>query len=164
MTLNFFHSRAVIKANLPPRADWEPQQNSAHWSPSETWLRSVKKSHLESQQSDLVAFGFQWLAASAASGLPAGELPLIVLWNSCGKIPLGASWWKIQRRNCLATPAALPGTIMLEWNRERKGKQSWKKQHELEYLFTYLFRVRALTHQSSHGISHCYFHQWDEMF
>lgn len=41
-------------------------------------------------------------------------LPLMLLWNSCGRMPLGASWWSTQRRNCLATPAALPGISMLK--------------------------------------------------
>ena len=30
-------------------------------------------------------------------------------------------------------------------------------------LCTGLFRVQAFTHQSSYGISHCLFHQWDEI-
>lgn len=41
----------------------------------------------------------------------------MLLWNSCGRMPLGASWWSTQRRNCLATPAALPGINMLEWSK-----------------------------------------------
>lgn len=49
-------------------------------------------------------------------------LPLIMLWKSWGKMPLGASWWNTQRRNCLATPAAFPGIIMLKM-RENKRRQ-----------------------------------------
>lgn len=49
-------------------------------------------------------------------------LPLIMLWKSWGKMPLGASWWNTQRRNCLATPAAFPGIIMLKM-REKKRRQ-----------------------------------------
>lgn len=137
-------AQSAEKANLPPRADWGQQQSSVHWSPSETWPRSVKKSHLERQQSDLVAFGFQRLATPVVSEFPMDELPLIVLWNSCGKMPLGASWWKIQRRNCLATPAALPGSIMLALTRERKHKESWSNQREFRYLFTYLFTYTSV--------------------
>lgn len=38
----------------------------------------------------------------------------MLLWKSCGKMPLGASWWNMQRRNCLATPATFPGINMLK--------------------------------------------------
>lgn len=50
-------------------------------------------------------------------------LPLIMLWKSWGKMPLGASWWNTQRRNCLATPAAFPGIIMLKMKRKEKRKK-----------------------------------------
>lgn len=86
---------------------------------------------------------------------PMDGLPLMVLWNSCGKMPLGASWWSTQRRNCLATPAALPGTIMLELNGEGKDRESWNRPHERRDLF----RVQAFTHRSSYGIPRCPFHR-----
>lgn len=40
--------------------------------------------------------------------------PFMLLWKSWGKMPLGASWWNIQRRNCLATPATFPGINILQ--------------------------------------------------
>lgn len=40
--------------------------------------------------------------------------PLMLLWKSWGKMPLGANWWNMQRRNCLATPATFPGINMLQ--------------------------------------------------
>lgn len=57
-------------------------------------------------------------------------LPLIMLWKSWGKMPLGASWWNTQRRNCLATPAAFPGIIMLKMKgKEKKKKIAWQIKH-----------------------------------
>lgn len=55
--------------------------------------------------------------------------PLMLLWKSWGKMPLGASWWNTQRRNCLATPATLPGISILQnrtdtstlWQAQREG-------------------------------------------
>ena len=50
--------------------------------------------------------------------------PLMLLWKSWGKMPLGASWWNIQRRNCLATPATFPGINILQNRQAVLDRQS----------------------------------------
>lgn len=83
--------------------------------------KSISKTNIDAQRSEQ-----QWHAAGPlrySAGAFHGFLisvlsgvcgPLMLLWKSWGKMPLGASWWNTQRRNCLATPATFPGINVLQ--------------------------------------------------
>ena len=153
MTLNFF-LRSDFNKGLEFR---QGKPTSKSWLRAALELSSLKSIRDVAKVRKKVPSGksmvrFSSVRVSATGqvcgvSLPRGWLPLMVLWNSCGKMPLGASWWKIQRRNCLATPAAFPGTIMLGLSRERKEQgilEHWAWVQILIYLFIHMHN-RPLT-------------------
>ena len=159
MTLNFF-LRSNFSRGLECR---QGKPTSKSWLRAAIELSSLKsirdvakvRKKVPSGKSMVRFSSVRLSVTSHMSASPMDELPLMVLWNSCGKMPLGASWWKIQRRNCLATPAALPGTIMLGLSRERKETRNLgaSSMSSDTYLLIY-----SHAHLSSYRITHCHLH------